>query len=270
MGLRMDYLHAPTVASGPTSQAATNGTNKKLTLQELIAKKEDLEAELSALGSVLDSVCPLFYLQEAQVRSADSKLQHNVNMNTSLTTFDGYPRADIDVAQIRTTRARIVRLKNDYKTVMGKMEVAVQEQFAAGKTVQEQFAAGKTVQASASASTRTLATQSGANGVVAGPVNTAIEPPFAKVNTVVPGSPAGVAGLQSGDRITQFGSVNRTNHEGLSRVAQVVQQNENSIILVKFLRDGSLNAPSQSMELRLTPRRDWGGRGLLGCHLLPV
>ena len=57
MGLRMDYLHAPTVASGPTSQANSNGTNVKLTLQELIAKKENLEAELSALGSVLDSVC---------------------------------------------------------------------------------------------------------------------------------------------------------------------------------------------------------------------
>jgi hypothetical protein len=25
--------------------------------------------------------------------------QHGVNMNTGLTTFDGYPRADIDVAQ---------------------------------------------------------------------------------------------------------------------------------------------------------------------------
>ena len=57
MGLRMDYLHAPTVASGPTSQATPNSTNTKLTLQELITKKENLEAELSALGSVLDSVC---------------------------------------------------------------------------------------------------------------------------------------------------------------------------------------------------------------------
>lgn len=56
MGLRMDDLHAPTVASGPTSQTTTNGTEKELSLQELIAKKENLEAELSALGSVLDSV----------------------------------------------------------------------------------------------------------------------------------------------------------------------------------------------------------------------
>jgi 26S proteasome non-ATPase regulatory subunit 9 len=30
------------------------------------------------------------------------------------------------------------------------------------------------------------------------------------------------------------------------------------------LRDG------QMVRLELTPRRDWGGRGLLGCHLVPV
>lgn len=56
MGLRMDDLHAPTVASGPSSQPATNGIEKQQSLQELIAQKENLEAELSALGSVLDSV----------------------------------------------------------------------------------------------------------------------------------------------------------------------------------------------------------------------
>lgn len=57
MGLRMDDLHAPTVGSGPTSQPAANGIGPKLSLQELITKKENVEAELSALGSVLDSVC---------------------------------------------------------------------------------------------------------------------------------------------------------------------------------------------------------------------
>lgn len=56
MGLRMDDLHAPTVASGPTSQPTANGTDSKRSLQALIAQKDNLEAELSALGSVLDSV----------------------------------------------------------------------------------------------------------------------------------------------------------------------------------------------------------------------
>lgn len=56
MGLRMDDLHRPSVASGPTSGPTSNETNKQESLQELIARKENIEAELTALGSVLDSV----------------------------------------------------------------------------------------------------------------------------------------------------------------------------------------------------------------------
>lgn len=50
--------------------------------------------------------------------------------------------------------------------------------------------------------------------------------PFAKVNSVVPGSPADHAGLKAGDTIRSFGNVNWINHERLSKVAQTVQQNE--------------------------------------------
>ena len=56
MGLRMEDLHAPTVASGPTSHAQANGTGREPTFQELVALKENVEAELDALGSVVDSV----------------------------------------------------------------------------------------------------------------------------------------------------------------------------------------------------------------------
>ena len=59
MGYRMDDLHAPTIASGPTSSRSADSATEKLTLQQLITRKENLEAELSALGSVLDSVLHL-------------------------------------------------------------------------------------------------------------------------------------------------------------------------------------------------------------------
>ncbi|KAK1079522.1 putative 26S proteasome regulatory subunit [Friedmanniomyces endolithicus] len=232
----MPDLHAPTVTSGPTSQNTANGTERKLTLPQLMAKKEDLEAELSALGSVLDS--------------------HKVTMTTPLLTPDGFPRADIDVAQIRTTRARIIRLKNDYKSAMSKLEVAVQEQFASGKPLDVAQPA------------RSQASTNGGNEDSSR--GSAIEPPFAKVNTVVPNSPAEEAGLRAGDKITRFGGANWTNHERLSKVAQVVQQNENQRILVKILRERGPLTGSATIELQLTPRRDWGGRGLLGCHLLPL
>jgi 26S proteasome non-ATPase regulatory subunit 9 len=50
--------------------------------------------------------------------------------------------------------------------------------------------------------------------------------PFAKVNSVVSGSPADEAGLRIGDCIRQFGGVNWLNHEKLSKVAETVQRNE--------------------------------------------
>lgn len=53
----MDDLHTPTVASGPTTGGYSNGVSKEqLSLQELIAEKDRVEAELKALGQVLDSV----------------------------------------------------------------------------------------------------------------------------------------------------------------------------------------------------------------------
>jgi len=50
--------------------------------------------------------------------------------------------------------------------------------------------------------------------------------PFAKVNSVVSGSPADQAGLKAGDAVRSFGSVNWLNHERLTKVAETVQQNE--------------------------------------------
>lgn len=111
-------------------------------------------------------------------------------------------------------------------------------------------------------------------------------PPFARVNSVEAASPAETAGLQAGDEIRNFGYVNHENHNGLRRVGECVQGNEGvsvrimgsytsanvlqSEILVKIARHSSIEPRRQELSLRLTPRRDWGGRGLLGCHILPL
>ena len=50
--------------------------------------------------------------------------------------------------------------------------------------------------------------------------------PFAKVNSVAPGSPAAEAGLKAEDKIRSFGGINWMNHENLAKIAQTVQQNE--------------------------------------------
>ncbi|KAJ6276953.1 gtp-binding nuclear protein gsp1 ran [Bipolaris maydis] len=185
----MDDIHAPTVSSGPTSSGHSNGVPKEqLSLQELIAEKDRVEAELKALGQVLDS--------------------HGVRMSTGLTTLDGFPRSDIDVAQIRTTRARIIWLKNDYKDLMSRIEKGLHEHHARLAEQANNPAAASQTQPEANAPPATL------------------EAPFAKVNSVVAGSPAETAGLRVGDTITKFGWIDWTNHERLSRVAEVVSQNE--------------------------------------------
>ena len=58
------------------------------------------------------------------------------------------------------------------------------------------------------------------------PTPQVLTPPFAKVNSVVAGSPAETAGLKTGDQIRNFGYVNNTNHDGLKRVGECVQGNE--------------------------------------------
>lgn len=120
---------------------------------------------------------------------------------------------------VRTTRARIIHLRNDHKDVMNRLEKGLHEHFANLQQAQTQAAAGVT-DASSSASQVALAdaTSTSPAGIV--------ETPFAKVNSVVSGSPAEQAGLKAGDTIRNFGGANWMNHERLSKVAQIVQQHE--------------------------------------------
>ncbi|KAI1818418.1 hypothetical protein GGS20DRAFT_288496 [Poronia punctata] len=230
--LRMDNIHAPTVPSGPSSNPIRNGNAKQLSFAELQQKKDNIENELKALGGVLDS--------------------HGVNMDTSLLTPDGFPRADIDVAQIRTTRSRIIFLKNDYKDLMNSIEKFLHEHFASLPDKD-----GHVVP------TTNPATMMGDT------IPETLEAPFAKVNSVVADSPAATAGLKAGDEIRNFGYVNKNNHDSLKRVAECVQGNEGQRVLVKVSRPAGSGA-RQELQFYLTPRRNWGGRGLLGCHILPL
>jgi 26S proteasome non-ATPase regulatory subunit 9 len=184
-------------------------------------------------------------------------------MRTTLTTFDGYPRADIDIAQIRTTRARIICLRNDHKELLAKIEEGLHKHFAEEAARPEE----DVVMNGTNGTNGTHATNgNGTNGVHGTNSTTSNTPAFAIVNTVSPSSPAETAGLKPGDKIIQFGDVDWLNHEKLSKVAQVVGRNEGRTILVIVAREGE----SKPMRISLVPRRDWGGRGTLGCHLKEV
>ena len=64
--LRMDNLHAPTIPSGPSSRPLANGNAAHLSFAELSQKKDNLEAELKALGGVLDSVSAVVRIDGAR------------------------------------------------------------------------------------------------------------------------------------------------------------------------------------------------------------
>lgn len=234
MGLSMDQqayeLHVP---SGPTSSATGGAPSDNLTLPQLITRKDNLEAELKALGSVLDS--------------------HGVNMNTTLTTFDGYPRDDVDVAQVRVTRARIIALRNDWKSIMDRIEKGLHAQF---EDMKKNGTTDTTPPSAAGPLTVDPSTVS------------ALETPFTKVNSVEHGSPAHEAGLKAGDLIRSFGDANWMNHDRLRNVGEVVQRNLGRPILVKIVR--GTGSQAQELQLRVTPRAGWGGRGTLGCHVVPI
>ena len=121
-------------------------------------------------------------------------------------------------SSVRTTRARIIRLKNDYKDLMKKIEGGLHEHHA---SLQEK--AAEDAKRASTNPTPQAASQ---------PV---IETPFAKVNTVADGSPAQAAGMKPGDNIRSFGTVNWMNHENLSKVAEVVQRNEGVSLAISNL-----------------------------------
>lgn len=238
MGRPMEAnIHNPSVggqAANTSSASASNGSSSRDRILALMKRKDALEAEISSLSAVLDT--------------------HGVNMQTPLTTFDGYPRDDIDVAQIRTTRARIIPLVNDMKALMVEIEKALHVHHVE--------------QTGTSTSTDSSSTSAPPPATVSQAETPVIEAVFAVVDQVSPSSPAEQAGVKVGDKVKRFGSVGALNHEKLAKVATEVQQNENRAISVLVCR--AIGDVEQDLELQLTPRRDWGGRGMLGCHLLPL
>ncbi|XP_020083419.1 26S proteasome non-ATPase regulatory subunit 9 isoform X2 [Ananas comosus] len=82
--------------------------------------------------------------------------------------------------------------------------------------------------------------------------------PFAIIDEIVDDSPAAEDGLQLGDEIVKFGSVEIG--DGLqAKLVSEAQSNQGRTVPLIIIRHGSV------MNLNVIPRQ-WRGRGLLGCH----
>ncbi|KAG0201405.1 hypothetical protein BGX33_010340 [Mortierella sp. NVP41] len=188
---------------------------------------------------------------EADIRKQQDDLQsQKVGMNDQLVDSSGFPR-----------------LKNDLKALMLQIEEALhavhaealeEKQRLEAERRKEQELSGPTPTGSSTATTAAAVTDEAA-------LERAL-PPFARVNAVAPDSPAREAGLVQGDRIVTFGTVNANTPDTLPSLSAHVQSRENKPILVKVQRGES----SDLVSLILVPKQGWGGRGLLGCHIVPV
>lgn len=182
---------------------------------------------------------------EAEIDAQVSILKDNSStLRSPLVDPDGFPRADIDIFSVRSARVRIIELRNDLDAVMT----------AIGKALEGVYDPTSETQAQAS------------SNVVANTETGISLKPFAKINGVAPGSPAADAGLQREDLVVKFGTLTQRSFlsSSMEPLVTLVADSENRSLLITVLR----GAEQQVTRLILTPQK-WGGRGLLGCHIVP-
>ncbi|KPP73375.1 26S proteasome non-ATPase regulatory subunit 9-like, partial [Scleropages formosus] len=185
-------------------------------VQNLVKRKDEIEEQIKAYYDVLED--------------------QGVDMQGPLVDMEGYPRADVDLYQVRTARHNINCLQNDHKAIMLEIEEALHKLHARERAKREQDEAEA---------------QAGGPSEI-----NSLPPPFARVDTITQGSPASQCGLRVGDEIIEFGSVNTENFQNLHNIASVVQHSEGKPLSVTVVRSG------QKVQLCLTPQQ-WSGRGLL-------
>ncbi|KAI5117988.1 hypothetical protein M0805_004485 [Coniferiporia weirii] len=199
----------------------------------LIARKDALEADLAAQYAALAA--------------------HSATMATPLVDPAGFPRADIDIVSVRAARVRVLEIKNDLTDVLAQIARALESVHAAAAVAGEGEPAPP-------ASTRTP---------------DADLRPFARVDGIAPGSPAASAGLQREDLFVQFGRLTSPSfppgsQNPLAPLSALVAEYENRPLEIKIRRSTDTDtAPARLLTFSLTPRKGWGGRGLLGCHIVP-
>ncbi|KAK8758281.1 26S proteasome non-ATPase regulatory subunit 9 [Amblyomma americanum] len=208
--------------------------DQKQILAQLTKRKLDIEAAINAQNAILNA--------------------NAVGMDEPLVDNEGYPRSDIDVYKVRHARHRINCLLNDHKAVMKDIERslhAYHAQISRNGAAAGTTANGHTVETADSQQNR------GAHGRASSPL------PFAVVGNVENGSPAQDAGLSTGDKIVKFGSVNAGNFADVTAIGGVVQHSVGRPVNVLVKRN------EETLPLVLTPKQ-WHGRGLLGCTILPT
>lgn len=225
------------------SQLPNSYEELKRLFDTLSAQRELLEIEADAIHS--------------ELTSPGLNGEPPAGLKESLVDAEGYPRGDIDIYNVKNKRRRFAEINNDHKQLMKKLEeitprlLQLAPEKLSGSNEQKQPAAS-------SASVPSTPLTSGST--IFHLLSTA--EPIAKLDEILPGSPAQLAGIQENDELLHFGHVTAADPRALASIAKLVGDSVQQPISLKIRRRGEV------IELTLIPR-SWGGRGLLGCHLTP-
>ncbi|KAJ2399178.1 putative 26S proteasome regulatory subunit [Coemansia sp. RSA 2559] len=180
---------------------------------------------------------------ESEIRDLELELRsHGVSKTDALVDKDGFPRSDIDITTVRQIRRSLIYKQNDLKELMKQVESSLISLHQVIRVTGDSSNAEEDVPA--------------------------LKRPFARVSIVAPNSPASEAGLVAGDKIISYGSIDESNHDELRQLISETTENIQKPLAVVV--DRVVDGQPQAKTLVLTPRRDWGGDGLLGCYILPL
>ncbi|KAH3687414.1 hypothetical protein WICPIJ_001591 [Wickerhamomyces pijperi] len=142
-------------------------------------------------------------VEDELTRLHSSLTKNKVTMETPLVTFDGFPRSDINVIEVRTLRILIIKLTNDLAVIRNRIMQLLPSQFKAKEATQSHV-------------------------------------PFAIISEIQPESPSSTAGLVENDKLISIANVNVINHDNLKGLVKLVSSSRNVPLGMKVLRNGQI------------------------------
>ncbi|CAH8358733.1 unnamed protein product [Eruca vesicaria subsp. sativa] len=220
------------------------GANLKAETMVLMDKRAAMETEMN---SIVERLCN----------------PGGPGLSGNLVDSEGFPREDIDIPAVRAQRRRLAELRNEHSEITDKINVNIQILHSVRPTSKASSTKDSgPEQRSLSSAVTALSASMHTSGINvtsrAMDVDVVTSIPFAMVDEITESSPAAEDGLQLGDQVVKFGSVEGGDNL-LQRLAAEAQTNQGQAVSVGVIRQGA------KFNLSVTPRI-WQGRGLLGCH----
>ncbi|RKP13981.1 hypothetical protein BJ684DRAFT_3144, partial [Piptocephalis cylindrospora] len=130
------------------------------------------------------------------------------DMDSPLVDPEGFPRADVDVIQVRQLRVSMIETRNDLRLLMRRIEQGLHDLHSTSVPMSTATAAPPSGPMPQSVTSLSPDASSEANE----PASSHERRAFARVASLSPDSPAWEAGLKKEDTILQFGHVHSENH----------------------------------------------------------